>query len=162
MLPVVGILFYSCNSGGSSAVDKDGNTVTSEFTKDIDLPENPCELITKSMVTSNYDVTADKLELKDDNSEGHSKYERCSYTWKKKNYKELKEKRTDIIMNSMSATKKKGSKKTSMSDLMKMESPVNQVEVGQFRKFEDMQSALTQFTNFHRVPTKKDVKKLNK
>lgn len=162
ILPVAILLFYSCNSGEKTAVDKEGNTVSSKFVKNVDLPENPCVFITKEMVTSNYDVKADKLELDDNSSGEYSKYDDCSYSWKKKNYEELQNKRLDIMMNANTATRKKGVKETSMGDLMKMEPSSNRVGVGHFVKYDNLQDALNQFTNLHHVPTKEEMEKLHK
>lgn len=161
LLPFVGLIFYSCNSNDNTAVDKDGNSVISEYTEDIDLPENPCEFLTEEMVTSNFDVKeADELKLNDKNKEGYSIRETCFYTWKKENYDELKDKRSKLMMSAMVGGE--DGKKASMSDVLKVESPVNKLGVGRFRKYDDMQDALTQFTNLHRTPTKKDMENLNK
>lgn len=160
ILPAIGFLFFSCNSGENTAVDKDGNTVTSEFGKDYKLPENPCDFLSEEMVTSNYNVTADKLKLKDKNGEGYSRHETCFYTWEKKNFEELTAKRSEVMMSAMMGGRD-GKKPASTGDVLKTEDPVNRLGVGRFRKYDNAEAAKTQFINLHRVPTKKDMAKLD-
>lgn len=163
ILSATSLILCACNSGKQS--NKEGNkeeASTSQFSKSITLPDDPCKFITKEMVTSNYNVTADQLEETGNDMDGYSQYETCTYSWKKKKYDSLQNKQIDMAMSAAMGSKKKGGKKASIGDMMSVESPYNTLGVGKFRQYDDVKSAIFQFKNLHHIPSKEDMEKLKK
>lgn len=158
----IAFIFSSCNTEGDSSSDK---ATSSSFSKNIDLDQDICKLITKEMVVSYFDVQKEELELKDDINKSNNAYSSCGYAWKKENYEELKEKRTDMMMAyAMKGVKKNddNTKEVTMSDIMKLDSPLSLIKIEKLKKYEELDKAVRSFENSHKVPTKKDMKKLHK
>lgn len=156
-------LLFSCGSKENTAVDKEGNTVISIFSKKIDLPLNPCDYISREMVMAHFDVAESKLELDEDFTDPTSAYAKCGFKWKKSNYDELSKIHQDAMMNyMMHGIEKKEGPKPKLSDLTRLESPYGTILVGNFKQYDDMQKALNGFSQSHHVPTKEEMAALNK
>ncbi|HLV41222.1 MAG TPA: hypothetical protein VKY37_02995 [Brumimicrobium sp.] len=153
----------ACSSDESTVVGKDGKVVTSKYTKKITMPLHPCEHISREMLVNLFDVEESELELNEDFLDPESYYAKCGYRWKKPNFEELEEKHRNAMMDyMMKGVSKKEGAKTSLSDVMKLESPYGSVSIGHFKQYDKMKSAVNQFTQLHRVPTKDDMAHLNK
>lgn len=165
LIASISLLFSSCGSGGTTAVDKDGNIVASSYTKKVDLPVNPCEYITRKMVIAHFDVTEEDLELDENFSKINNSSAVCGYKWRKSNHEELEEIQRNVMLDyaMQGVTKREGSEgKIKISDLTKLESPNSIVQIGMFEQYDKMQTAVDRFIQLHRVPTKEDMAVLNK
>tara|TARA_B100000508_G_scaffold140085_2_gene140042 strand:+ start:58072 stop:58839 length:768 start_codon:yes stop_codon:yes gene_type:complete len=161
-LPVLSVaLIYSC--GAEPTSDNPADSESSEEkevaqTLDVELPDDPCELISKELVTTHFDVSADELEEDSYNREGIHWTESCSYKWKKENFEEINKANQEKLLASM----KKGSVKDAVKTGKEIEQPHKSVGVTNLRKFESIEKAQTYFKNSHRKPSKEDMEKLDK
>lgn len=149
------LLNTSCSSDSTNA---DGSAKTkSSNSAELTIPTDLCSLITKEMIQTHFGISADELEFKADTI-GSAKYATCGYTWKKENYEELSKLRLDAAM-AMSMPKE-GQKKTTVSDMLKLEMPNGMVFAGKFKIHdkERSESAIEEFKRYHHTPTKEDLK----
>lgn len=152
------LLLTSCRLDKNSALDHKGNVVTTQFTKEITLPENLCGLITIDMIMAHFEVQKNELDLEDD-------FSQCGYSWKKANFEELREQQINtvfsITQNGSEISSEEDDKfNTTMSDVIISESPYNTIQVGNFEKHDNLQEAVNRFTMLHRVPTKEEMNRL--
>lgn len=155
------IVLFSCSTESSDANAKSKNADNNKETatiKDIDLPDDPCTLISKQMVTKHFDVSADSLEKDEYNREGLHWTEHCTYKWKKENFEEINKKNQERMLASM----QKGSVKDAIKTGKSIVQPNKHMGITNLRKFESLEEAQSYFKNSHRKPSKEDMEKLDK
>ncbi len=150
------LLLSSCRRDLNRAVDLNGHSTTTQYTLDKTLPENLCGLITVEMIMDNFDVQKLDLDLEDD-------YSKCGYSWKKNNFEQLRDQQIEAVFDyakrESGLTSKKGAD-TELSKVVNIESPYNTVQVGNFKKYKNLQEAVDQFTKYHQVPDKEEMNRL--
>jgi RNA polymerase sigma factor (sigma-70 family) len=123
---------------------------------------NPCDYITREMIVCHFGGSSAELELIDDYYQVQNPCSQCGYLWKKTNYEEIRNDRTNVMMAYASIgtfNNHKNEKEEKSSDLSQLESPSNHIKIGHFRKYDDYKSAIRDFKNTHSVPSKEELKK---
>lgn len=150
------LLLCSCRRDLDHAVDKNGHTITTKYAVDKELPENLCGLITVEMITAKFDVQKLDLDLEDD-------YSKCGYSWKKDDFEKLRNQQIDAVFEYAKQESGLTSEKENSTRLTKaisIESPYNTIQVGDFKKYKNLQEAVDQFTKYHQVPDKEEMNRL--
>lgn len=153
------LLLYSCRRDINNAVFQKDAVETSQFTKEVILPDDPCKLITVDMVTAYFNVQQLGLDFEDN-------YSKCGYSWKKSNFEELRELQINAIFNyakkESESTSTEDNSNEMLSDAIEIVSPYNTVQVGNFIRYKSLQDAIDRFTLLHKVPTKEEMDRLRR
>lgn len=157
------IATFICSSCSTESTDGNTKNVSDQKNataadRSISLPDDPCKLISKEMVTTHFDVSADSLEKDEYNREGLHWTEHCTYKWKKKNFEEINKKNQERMLASM----QKGSVKDAINTGKSIEQPNKHMGITNLRKFESLKEAQRYFKNSHQKPSEEDMKKLDK
>lgn len=151
------LLLTSCSGEGLNA-DGTPKTKSTKSVK-VTVPDDICTLINKEMIQSHFDVQEADLEMELD-AENYKQYATCGYKWEKENFEELKNIQLETMM-AMSFPKD-GQEKSTVSDILKLESPYSMVYVGKFKTYTDPKQAKSRFDQSHHVPTKEEMEHLKK
>lgn len=154
ILSLLGLLLTACSDKNNTESSEDSKVAI----KEVAIPEDICGIITKKTIFYyfNIDESAIELELKEEISKSNAQYSKCGYEWKKHNYEELNKIYTDyLIQSTMSG-------EVNISEISKLESPSNTVQIGAFRIAKNLDEAKTDFKNQHRIPTEEDMEVLRK
>lgn len=156
---ISGMLLLSC----STETNTDGKNKTvnqpeeDNITYSITLPDNPCKLISKELVTKHFNVSADSLEKDEYDREGVNWTEHCTYKWKKKDYDAINERNKEKMLASLKKNTVKDAVKTGMS----IEQTHKHLGITNLRAFESEEQARKYFENSHRKPSKEDMEKFD-
>jgi hypothetical protein len=153
-------VLFSCSSEQKENTNASANKETSSKSTalNIELPDDPCELISQAMVLKHFDVLADSLEKDEYNREGSHWTEKCAYKWNKADFEAINSRNLEKMMASM----KEGSIKSAVKTGKSMEKPQKHIGVTNLRQFDSQEEAHKYFKNSHTKPSKEDMAKLDK
>jgi len=157
----ISALLVSCSSessDNSNAKENEEKSNSSTTIENIELPDNPCELISEDLVLKHFDVTTDSLEKDGYDREGSHWTESCSFKWNKADFEAINKRNLEKMMASM----KKGTVKDAVKTGKSIEKPQKFVGVSNLRLFDSKEEAQKYFKNSHSKPSKEDMKKLDK
>jgi ribosomal protein S24E len=161
---ILGIYLTSCQSDENAKSTTDTDMTKSENTsintsKFEELAVDPCNLLTKEMLTARYDVSAEDLKLSNySSSKGKVSWTAyCTYYWKKPNFEEIEKRIQDKMIQTMSS----GDTKDMVNVSMNLEKSSFEVGVRNLKIYDDAEKALKLFNQSHTVPEKEDVGKVN-
>lgn len=157
------IFCVSCNSVDLDEMVEEKQKRSNDYhSKDITLPLNPCDYISRSMILSRFKVTSEELELKEENVyiNTNNNYSKCGYTWKKSNYEELQNRLSEAMLDyaTQREVKKGMNNEMEFSKINQLESPNNSVQIGYFKEYKNSNQAKKDFENAHKVPSAKEIK----
>lgn len=169
LLTTLSFLIYACGTESTeeTASDKESKVIENkaeiDYAKFEEMAAEPCKLLTKDIITSQFDVTEDELEDESyvRKTDKISSYDICKYLWKKPNYKEIEKRNQEKMMEHMTKSMKTGNTSGSVDMAMSMEKPNFFVGVTNLDTYEDEEKAISRFDLLHKVPEKEDLEKLN-
>ena len=157
---IIGSITFSCSndvSNEKNSEQKNDQVQDKVVSKVIDLPDNPCEMISMELVTKHFDVSADSLEKDEYNREGVHWTESCAYKCKKADFDVINKRNQEKIMAAM----KKGSMKDAVKAGKEVEQAHKHVGITNLREFDTSDEAQKYFKNSHKKPSKEDMEKLD-
>jgi len=119
-----------------TSCNKSNNSDNSQFSKSISKSISPCDYIDKQMIVCHFGMSNTKLKFQDLNNESSNITAQCGYSWKKSNINDAG--------NTFQTNRK---------------SKNNHIKIGNFRTYDDIISAASDFKKTYWVTSNENVKK---